>query len=106
METIMRGSIILTFAVLAIGMPSLAFADGQGAVTGAVGGAATGAIVGGPVGAAVGGAAGAVIGGTVRRPGPVVVQPVPAAPPCDTSTTVTANNSGDKSVTRSTHCQD
>jgi hypothetical protein len=106
----MRRSIMLTCAALAIGVaslaPSLALADGQGAVTGAAGGAVAGAIVGGPVGAAVGGATGAVIGGAASGPGPVVVQPMTPVVPCDSSTTVTTNGAGAKSVTRSTNCPD
>ena len=55
---------------------TMAIADDNRALTGAVGGAVTGAVVGGPVGAAVGGAAGAAIGGAATEtPRPVVVEP-------------------------------
>ena len=65
-------------AVLAIAaLPTVALADGDGAVTGAAGGAVAGAVVGGPVGAAVGGVAGGVIGGVAPGPGLVVVAPGP-----------------------------
>ncbi len=73
----MRG-MILGFSALAIViLPTLAFADGDGALTGAAGGAVAGAVVGGPVGAAVGGVAGGVVGGAASGPasGPVVVVP-------------------------------
>jgi hypothetical protein len=62
----MSKRIVLAAAVLTIfGLPLTAYAQGSGAVPGAVGGAAAGAAVGGPVGAAVGGAAGAVLGGAL-----------------------------------------
>src|ERR1700722_17701296 len=65
---IMRAVIIglSTFALAAL--PTLAVADGGGALTGAAGGAVAGAVVGGPVGAAVGGVAGGVIGGAASGP--------------------------------------
>jgi hypothetical protein len=87
--------------------PSLAMADGNGAVTGAVGGAVTGAVVGGPVGAVVGGAVGAIVGNSVTtQPNQVVLQPVQVAPvdPCNTSTTRTSDNSGNSQVTQTTSC--
>ena len=99
----------LTFRALAcatiFAMPALAFADDNGALTGAAGGAITGAIVGGPVGAAVGGVAGAVAGGAATGPDqPVVVQP---AQPCSTRTrTVTNNNTGASRTTQTTDCPD
>ena len=75
----MRGMII-GFSTLAIAaLPTMAIADGDGAITGAAGGAVAGAVVGGPLGAAVGGVAGGVIGGAAfgtwtrdggRRPRP------------------------------------
>ena len=86
-------------------VPVLAFADDNGALTGAAGGAVTGAIVGGPVGAAVGGAAGAVVGGAATGPGhAVVVQP---AEPCSSRTTTTTNNNtGASRTTQTTDCPD
>ena len=103
----MRGMII-GFSALAIAtLPTLAFADGDGALTGAAGGAVTGAVVGGPVGAAVGGVAGGVIGGAASGPGPVVVAPAPVGPPCNRRTTTTTNNNTGASVTRqTTDCPD
>ena len=80
----MRRTIIGLSAVAISALPTLALADGDGALTGAAGGAVTGAIVGGPVGAAVGGVAGAAIGGAASGPGPVVV--TPGLGPCDTRT--------------------
>ena len=79
----MRGMIIGLSALAITALPTLAFADGDGALTGAAGGAVAGAVVGGPVGAAVGGVAGGIIGGAASgpaAPGPVVVAPAPAAP--------------------------
>ena len=67
-EDIMRGVIIGLSALAFVGLPTMAFADGNGAVTGAAGGAVAGAVVGGPVGAAVGGAAGGIIGGVASGP--------------------------------------
>lgn len=98
----------LTFLALAgasiFAMPALAFADDNGALTGAAGGAVTGAIVGGPVGAAVGGAAGAVVGGAATRgPQPVVVEPAPCA---SRTTTTTNNNTGSSRTTQTTDCPD
>ena len=70
--------IIIGLSALVISaLPTLALADGDGALTGAAGGAVTGAVVGGPVGAVVGGVAGAAIGGAASGPGPVVVAPSP-----------------------------
>ena len=69
----MRGMIIGLSALAIATLPTLAFADGDGALTGAAGGAVAGAVVGGPVGAAVGGAAGGIIGGAASGPAPVVV---------------------------------
>lgn len=61
---------IIGLSILAIAaLPTVALADGDGAVTGAAGGAVAGAVVGGPVGAAVGGVAGGVIGGAASGPG-------------------------------------
>jgi hypothetical protein len=58
----MRGMII-GFSTLAIAaLPTIALADGNGALTGAAGGAIAGAVVGGPVGAAVGGVSTALLG--------------------------------------------
>jgi hypothetical protein len=96
MRRIIIGFSALTFAAL----PTLAFADGDGALTGAAGGAVAGAVVGGPVGAAVGGIAGGVIGGAASGPGPVVV--APGAGPCNTRTTTTQDNNTGASVTRQT----
>ena len=76
----MRGVIIGLSALAFASLPTLALADGSGAVTGAAGGAIAGAVVGGPVGAAVGGVAGGVIGGAASNPRPVVVAPGPGAP--------------------------
>jgi hypothetical protein len=93
--------IIIGLSALAISaLPTLALADGDGALTGAAGGAVTGAVVGGPVGAVVGGVAGAAIGGAASGPGPVVVAPEPAR--CNTRTTTTQNNNTGASVTRQT----
>ena len=91
------------FAVL---MPSLAFADGDGAIKGAAGGAVAGAIVGGPVGAVIGGGAGAVVGGAATAPDGqrvIVERPVPVQP-CASRTTETADSNGNSSVTRTTDC--
>jgi hypothetical protein len=90
-------------------LPTLAVADGDGALTGAAGGAVAGAVVGGPVGAAVGGVAGGVIGGAASgpAPGPVVVTPGPGAAPCGAQTTTTTNHNTGASVTRqTTNCPD
>jgi hypothetical protein len=99
---------IIGFSALGIAtLPTLAFADGNGALTGAAGGAVAGAVVGGPVGAAVGGVAGGVIGGAASAPGTVVVAPAPVGPPCNSRTTTTTNNNTGASVTRqTTDCQD
>ena len=73
---------IIGFSTLAIAaLPTIALADGNGALTGAAGGAIAGAVVGGPVGAAVGGVAGGVIGGAASGPGTVVVAPEPGPVP-------------------------
>ena len=104
----MRGMIIGLSTLALTVLPTLALADGDGALTGAAGGAVAGAVVGGPVGAAVGGVAGGVIGGAASgpSPGPVVVAPAPGAP-CNTRTTTTTNNHTGASVTRqTTDCQD
>jgi hypothetical protein len=89
-------------AVAFIGVPTLAFADGDSAVTGAAGGAVAGAVVGGPVGAVVGGAAGAVIGGGAHPDHERVVE---RRSDCATRTTTTTNNMGDSSTTRQTDCR-
>ena len=77
----MRGMIIGLSALAIAALPTLALADGDGAVTGAAGGAVAGAVVGGPVGAAVGGVAGGVIGGAASGPGPGRSSPRPRACP-------------------------
>ena len=64
----MRGMIIGLSALAMTALPTLALADGNGAVTGAAGGAIAGGVVGGPVGAAVGGVAGGIIGGAASGP--------------------------------------
>ena len=101
-------AMMIGFSAFAItALPTLALADGNGAVTGAAGGAVAGAVVGGPVGAAVGGVAGGVIGGTASGPRPVVVAPGPGAVPCGSRTTTTTNNNTGKSVSRqTTDCPD
>jgi hypothetical protein len=102
----MRGMIIGFSALALATLPTLAFADGDGALTGAAGGAVAGAVVGGPVGAAVGGVAGGVIGGAASGPGPGTVVVAPVAP-CGTRTTTTTNNNTGASVTRqTTDCPD
>ncbi len=96
---------IATFsACVFITLPALAFADGNGAVTGAAGGAVAGAVVGGPVGAAVGGTAGAIVGGAASGPDRTVVVTPGAPAPCNTRTTQTTDNSGYSSTTQSTNC--
>jgi hypothetical protein len=99
-EDFMRRVVIGLSALAFVALPTLALADGDGALTGAAGGAVAGAVVGGPVGAAVGGVAGGVIGGAASGPEPVVVAPGPA--PCNTRTTTTTNNNTGASVTRQT----
>lgn len=100
----------LTTGVLLAASTSFAFADGQGAVTGAAGGAVTGAIVGGPVGAAVGAGAGAVVGGAVSGPDKVVVQPEPhvVAPapvePCAQTTVRESDGMGNSRTTTTNNC--
>jgi hypothetical protein len=104
-EDFMRRIIIGLSAIAITALPTMALADGDGALTGAAGGAVAGAVVGGPVGAAVGGVAGGVIGGAASGPAPVVVAPGPA--PCNTRTTTTQNNNTGASVTRqTTDCAD
>src|SRR5271156_3029992 len=100
----MRRIIIGLSALTMVALPTVALADGDGALTGAAGGAVAGAVVGGPVGAAVGGIAGGVIGGAASGPGPVVVAPAPVVPaaPCSTRTTTTQDNNNGASVTRQT----
>lgn len=96
----------ILLACATIALPNLAFADGNGALTGAAGGAVAGAVVGGPVGAAVGGTAGAIIGGTASGPDrAVVVNPPPTAVvPCNTRTTQTTDNTGYSSTTQTSNC--
>ncbi len=98
----------MILACATIALPALAFADGNGAVTGAAGGAVAGAVVGGPVGAAVGGAAGAIVGGAASGPDRTVVvnrPPPPAAVvPCNTRTTQTTDNTGYSSTTQTSNC--
>jgi hypothetical protein len=108
-EDLMRGMIIGLSGLAFASLPTVAFADGNGALTGAAGGAVAGAVVGGPVGAAVGGVAGGVIGGAASGPGPgpVVVAPAPDGAPCNTRTTTTTNNNTGASMTRqTTNCPD
>ncbi len=94
----------MALACAAFALPTLAFADGNGAVTGAAGGAVAGAVVGGPVGAAVGGTAGAIAGGVASGPDRTVVVTPGAPAPCNTRTTQTTDNSGYSSTTQSTNC--
>ncbi len=98
-----RNILVLLAAAALISLPQVAFADGDGAVTGLVGGAVAGAVVGGPVGAVVGGAAGSVIGGAATGPQreTVVAQPVT---PCNSTATQTTDNSGASSTTQTTNC--
>ncbi len=99
-------ALIIGLSAMAIALPTVAFADGNGAVTGAAGGAVAGAVVGGPVGAAVGGAAGGIIGGVTSGPRTTVVEPVPVAP-CASQTTTTQNDNTGASVTQhTTNCPD
>jgi hypothetical protein len=91
-------------AALCLAAASPAFADGNGAVTGAAGGAVTGAVVGGPVGAAVGGAAGAVVGGAMSGPDKtdtVVVQPDPG---CRTTTVQRQDAVGNTDTVQKSNC--
>ena len=102
----MLNKTLICAAAFAALMPSLAFADGDGALTGAAGGAVTGAVVGGPVGAVVGAGAGAVIGGAATGPDRqrvIVEHPVPVQP-CASRTTETTDSNGNSSVTRSMNC--
>jgi|tagenome__1003787_1003787.scaffolds.fasta_scaffold17535643_1 hypothetical protein len=100
----MRGFILGLAVTTAVTMsPLAAFADGNGAVTGAAGGAVTGAVLGGPVGAVVGAGAGAVVGGAAsdadKQPNTVVVQP------CEQRTQQTVDTAtGDSTTVRSTNC--
>lgn len=99
-------SMIIGLSALAIGaLPTLALADGNGAVTGAAGGAVAGAVVGGPVGAAVGGAAGGIVGGSASGHDhrPVVVAPVPAAP-CSSRSVTRTDSEGNSVTHRATNC--
>ena len=104
----MRGVIIGLSALAVTALPTLALADGGGALTGAAGGAVAGAVVGGPVGAAVGGVAGGVIGGAASgppAPGPVVVTPAPEpVAPCSTRTTTKSDNYGNSVTHQTTNC--
>jgi uncharacterized protein YcfJ len=62
----MSSKLFLAGAVVALLIPSAAFAQStSGAATGAATGAVGGAVVGGPAGAAVGGVTGAIVGGLV-----------------------------------------
>jgi hypothetical protein len=100
----MKLSVLALAGVTFFAAGTMAIADDNGALTGAVGGAVTGAVVGGPVGAVVGGAAGAAIGGAATgSPRPVVVEP--EGPPCATRTqTTTNNNTGASRTTQTTDC--
>jgi hypothetical protein len=104
----MRGMIIGLSALAITALPSLALADGNGAVTGAAGGAVAGAVVGGPVGAAVGGAAGGIIGGAASgpRPGPVVVAPSPGPVPCSSRSVTRSDSEGNSVTHQATNCPD
>jgi hypothetical protein len=100
----MRLSVCILAGTAFLAACTIAFADDNGALTGAAGGAVTGAVVGGPVGAVVGGAAGAVIGGAATgTPRPVVVEPAPCA---SRTTTTTNNNTGASRTTQTTDCAD
>ena len=101
----MRLSVVALAGAAILAVSTIAYADDNGALTGAAGGAVTGAVVGGPVGAAVGGVAGAVVGGAATgAPRPVVVEP---AQPCATRTTTTTNNNtGSSRTTQTTDCPD
>jgi hypothetical protein len=102
-----RKFLVLSTAAALFALPSLAFADGQGALTGAAGGAIAGAVVGGPVGAVIGGGAGAVVGGAATGPDgrTVVVEPGGPVAPCASRTTQSTNNYGDTTTTQTTNCQ-
>src|SRR5271157_2943285 len=99
---------IIGLSALAItALPTLALADGDGALTGAAGGAVAGAVVGGPVGAAVGGVAGGVIGGAASGPGPgpVVIAPPPGqAVPCSTRSVTRTDSEGNSVTHQATNC--
>jgi hypothetical protein len=104
---IMRAMIIGLSTLALAALPTVAVADGDGALTGAAGGAVAGAVVGGPVGAAVGGVAGGVVGGAASGPAPAPVVVAPGAAPCGSRTTTTTNNNTGASVTRqTTNCPD
>jgi hypothetical protein len=96
----------MILACATVALPTLAFADGSGSVTGAAGGAVAGAVVGGPVGAAVGGTAGAIVGGTASGPDRTVVvnPPATAVVPCQSRTTQTTDNTGYSSTTQTSNC--
>ena len=105
----MRGMIIAVSALAIATLPTLALADGNGAVTGAAGGAVAGAVVGGPVGAAVGGAAGGIIGGVTSGPGPgpvVVAPPLGPAVPCSSRTVTRSDSAGNSLTHQMTNCPD
>jgi hypothetical protein len=105
----MRSMVIGLSALVVASLPTLAFADGAGAVTGAAGGAIAGGVVGGPVGAAVGGAAGGIIGGVTSGPGPgpVVVAPPPGpAVPCSSRSVTTTDSAGNSVTRQATNCPD
>jgi len=98
----MRLSVVALAGAAILAVSTIAFADDNGALTGAAGGAVTGAVVGGPIGAAVGGVAGAVVGGAATgSPRPVVVEPEPCA---SRTTTTTNNNTGASLTTQTTDC--
>ena len=70
-------ALIIGLSAMAIALPTVAFADGNGAVTGAAGGAVAGAVVGarsGPRSAAAGG----IIGGVTSGPRTTVVSRFPS----------------------------
>jgi uncharacterized protein YcfJ len=98
----MRGMIIGLSALAITTLPTLALADGNGAVTGAAGGAIAGGVVGGPVGAAVGGAAGGIIGGATsgHEHRPVVVAP----PPCSSRSVTRTDSEGNSVTHQATNC--
>lgn len=105
----MRG-VIVGLSTLAIAtLPTLALANGAGAMTGAAGGAIAGGVIGGPVGAAVDGAAGGIIGGTASGPGPDWVVVAPAPPPrvpCGARTATRSDSAGDSLTHQTTNCPD
>ena len=99
---------IIGLSALAIAaLPTLAFADGNGALTGAAGGAVAGAVVGGPVGAAVGGVAGGVDRRRRVRTRDLVVAPPLGLPRATREPRPRQNNNTGASVTRqTTDCPD